>query len=75
MILGLGKNTGALVTAVLTLAVGIGFSTATFSVTNAVLLWPLPYDEPSRTGSADPRRGGGRHDVNLPPGVYASKRC
>ena len=45
---GLGKNTGALVTAVLTLAVGIGFSTATFSVTNAVLLRPLPYDEPSR---------------------------
>jgi putative ABC transport system permease protein len=45
---GLGKHTGALVTAVLTLAVGIGFSTATFSVTNAVLLRPLPYDEPSR---------------------------
>lgn len=43
-----GENTGALVTAVLTLAVGIGFSTATFSVTNAVLLRPLPYDEPSR---------------------------
>ncbi len=45
---GLRRNTGALVTAVLTLAVGIGFSTATFSVTNAVLLRPLPYDEPSR---------------------------
>jgi putative ABC transport system permease protein len=45
---GLRKNTGTLVTAVLTLGVGIGFSTATFSVTNAVLLRPLPYDEPSR---------------------------
>ena len=45
---GLGKNSGALITAVLTLAVGIGFSTATFSVTNAVLLRPLLYDEPSR---------------------------
>jgi putative ABC transport system permease protein len=45
---GLAKHPGPLVTAVLTLAVGIGFSTATFSVTNAVLLRPLPYDEPSR---------------------------
>jgi putative ABC transport system permease protein len=63
----LRRSPGFAVTAVLSLALGIGANTAIFSVVNAVLLRPLPFPEPEQLvqlWEANPSRGYSRNVVN-----------
>ena len=55
------RQPGFAATAILTLALGIGATTAIFSVVNAVVLRPMPFDQPDRVMVRDQHEHQDRH--------------
>lgn len=70
----LAAHPGYLATALLTLALGIGFSTATFSVIDAVLLRPLPFHDPDQVLILRERRLPQFPSFSVAPGNYLAWR-
>jgi predicted permease len=74
----LSKSPGFALTAVLTLAFGIGATTAIFSIVEGVLLRPLPFAEPERLVTLGDRLEGVSYGLEAPnvtaPGVLTYSR-
>jgi hypothetical protein len=72
---GLRKSAGFTLTAVAALAVGIGSTTAIFSIVNALLLKPLPFPDPGGLMMLTIADGTGRRNPAGSPAMFAHLRA
>jgi putative ABC transport system permease protein len=72
---GLRKSAGFTLTAVAALAVGIGSTTAIFSIVNALLLKPLPFPDPDRLMMLTIADGTDRRIPVSSPAMFAHSRA
>jgi predicted permease len=71
----LRNSPGFALTSLLTLAIGIGATTAIFSVVNGILLKPLPFDDADRLISVGHRSANiGDQDLSASPVLYRTYR-
>ena len=72
---GLRRNPGFTVVAILTLAIGIGATTAVFSVVNGIVIKPLPYPDADRlVGVWQMGTQSGATALNCSPSMYFTYR-
>src|SRR6266852_7500972 len=70
-VLMLIKNPGFSLAAIVTLALGIGGNTSIFTITSALLLKPLPYQDPQRLVEIDTQR---KDEGTFSPGRFSLNR-
>jgi predicted permease len=71
---GLIRKPGFTAVAVVTLALGIGATTAVFTLLDGVLLSPLPYANPGQLVSLDHQGREGQDQLSMSPGLYVLYR-
>jgi putative ABC transport system permease protein len=67
---GLARTPGFTLVALVTLALGIGATTAVFTLVDSVLLRPLPYPDSDRVMSVRHEGRGGEDQLPISPGLY-----
>jgi putative ABC transport system permease protein len=72
---GVRRNPGFALLSIVTLALGIGISTAVFSVVNGVLLQPLQFPQPDRIVSVNTRTAGYPNGTKITGGDFVDVRA